>query len=701
MSTKKKLLQAAAGSAGGAGGLNVEEVFSTYLYDGNGSAQVIENGINLGQSHGGGSINVPRGEDNNVTTSTNSGFAYGTGDFTWETWIMPQVDDGTLNTTNRYIFDHTDGSGGNLGGASYYNGKLRYYNPTVGPQDSTQALSNYTWAHIAVCRSSGTTKMFYNGTQILSLSDSYNFAEDQFVIGDFGGSGGTYSFGGLYSDVRVSNTARYTSNFTPPSSSFSSDSNTVLLTGQGSTIVDNSSNALTLTANGDAVGKSYGYYDAADAGEGGLVWIKNRTGENHGLVDTEVNGLLFSNLTNAANTGVTHTFNSNGFTVGSSGAMNDSPDAHASWTFRKAPKFFDVVTYTGTGSAQNISHNLGSVPGFIIVKSTTNTYAWFCYHRSLGATQGMRLDDTQAASTSSGYWNNTSPTSTEFTVGTSLAFNASGASYVAYLFAHNDGDGEFGSTADQDIIKCGSYTGNGSSTGPSINLGFEPQWLLIKGTSSTDSWAIFDVMRGMTVGASDSYLFPNSSGAELSYSSIVKPTPTGFQLESVNWNTNSNNYIYIAIRRGPMAVPESATDVFNVQYRNQGSSGYQGYLGNPVDLWITRNKDNVQSWFVRDRFRGGNYINTDSTAAETSQTLDWSDNNVGANEVATTNTSIFSWIWRRAPSFCDVVAYTGNGTAGRTVSHNLGVAPEMMWVKARTGSGREWTVWHKDTGGNG
>src|SRR6056300_1163451 len=130
MATKKKLLQAAAGTAaasGGAGALNVEDVFSTYLYEGNGSAQVIENGINLGQSYGSGSISVPRGEDNNVTTSTNSDFAYGTGDFTWEAWIMPQVDDGTLNNSNRYIFDH---GSGNLGGMSYYNGVLRYYNST-------------------------------------------------------------------------------------------------------------------------------------------------------------------------------------------------------------------------------------------------------------------------------------------------------------------------------------------------------------------------------------------------------------------------------------------------------------------------------------------------------------------------------------------------------------------------------------------
>ena len=70
------------------------------------------------------------------------------------------------------------------------------------------------------------------------------------------------------------------------------------------------------------------------------------------------------------------------------------------------------------------------------------------------------------------------PTSTEFTVGANVDVNAQAENYVAYLFAHNDGDGEFGPDGDADIIKCGSYTGNGSSTGPEIDLGFEPQWLL-------------------------------------------------------------------------------------------------------------------------------------------------------------------------------------------------------------------------------
>ena len=73
------------------------------------------------------------------------------------------------------------------------------------------------------------------------------------------------------------------------------------------------------------------------------------------------------------------------------------------------------------------------------------------------------------------------------------------ASFVAYLFAHNDGDGEFGPDGDADIIKCGSYTGNGSANGPEIDLGFEPQWVLIKAQQSTGNWFMFDTMRGMPV----------------------------------------------------------------------------------------------------------------------------------------------------------------------------------------------------------
>jgi hypothetical protein len=109
-------------------------------------------------------------------------------------------------------------------------------------------------------------------------------------------------------------------------------------------------------------------------GEGGLVWTKGRNAaQSHGLWDTDrgVTKYLVSENTNAQATysGLT-AFNSNGFTLGSGNEWNQSGNTFASWTFRKAEKFFDVVTYTGDGAeTQTINHSLGSTPGFIVAKN--------------------------------------------------------------------------------------------------------------------------------------------------------------------------------------------------------------------------------------------------------------------------------------------------------------------------------------------
>jgi hypothetical protein len=220
------------------------------------------------------------------------------------------------------------------------------------------------------------------------------------------------------------------------------------------------------------------------AGEGGLVWIKSRSATaNNQLFDTTRGATkeLISNSTaaEATDADTLTAFNANGFSIGADATVNTNAATYASWTFRKAPKFFDVVTYTGTGSAGlTVSHNLGSAPGCIIAKRTdASGDNWAVYHRHFGGTHYSALDSASIFFDNPNRWNDTTATATEFTVGSSTAVNASGGTYVAYLFAHNDSDGGFGPTGDQDIIKCGSYTGNGSSTGPTVDLGFEPQWI--------------------------------------------------------------------------------------------------------------------------------------------------------------------------------------------------------------------------------
>jgi len=454
-------------------------------------------------------------------------------------------------------------------------------------------------------------------------------------------------------------------------------------------------------------------------GEGGLVWIKSRdsaTSPNfdHMLFDTERGATkkLASNTTASELTNVDTltSFNSDGFTVDDDDGTNKNLENYASWTFRKAPKFFDVVTYTGTGSAQTISHSLGSVPGMVIVKNITTGGAnsnWTVWHKGLSDnSKFVRLNTTDAEATASNQFNGTAPTSTVFSVGTSSNTNASGDTFVAYLFAHNDGDGEFGPSGDQDIIKCGSYTGTGVANDLLETLGFEPQWMLVKRTNAASDWIVVDTMRGAVAGGDVYNIYANQSDAEVEVGSVA-PDAVGIRSGNVGaWgesNASGGNYIYIAIRRGPMRQPESGTEVFDV---NKTTSNQFVNTGFPVDLQLGQFTGGGETYVV-DRLRGMStsttgsfpFLRTQGTNAESSNTGSIGFNGFVQDGFSHTlgNFPQALWSFRRAPGFFDVVAYTGDGTAGRTVSHNLGVAPEMMWVKRRSATGG-WGVYHKTLG---
>ena len=453
------------------------------------------------------------------------------------------------------------------------------------------------------------------------------------------------------------------------------------------------------------------------SGEGGLLWIKNRdAAQKHVLFDTE-RGKTKMLQTNDTSDELTNawldSFNSNGFSIAlgvSNAEINNTAYDYASWTWRKAPKFFDVVTYTGDGALERtISHNLGSSPGCVIVKRTDSTGNWFVGHRSYfqstsrTSTYNGFLHLTNNMNSSPGVWNFTDTT---FSV-TSINTNISGATYVAYLFAHNDGDGEFGPDGDADIIKCGSYTGDG--TDQFIDLGFEPQWVMIKDATTGGTyfdWYIFDNMRKLDAsGSGNAPLMANLSDAEGSaYASssynLVQPTPTGMIVEGTSGpsavGANGDTYIYIAIRRGPMAVPESATDVFTPVLATS-SGTFTAEAGFPVDLnWYGRRSVN-DGGFTWDRLRGANYLMTNSTGSEIAYSAASFDSNTAFYLDGLTGdySDFMTYNWRRAPNYFDVVAYTGNGTAGHQIKHNLGVAPDMVWLRSRDLT-KDWRVWHKD-----
>ena len=428
------------------------------------------------------------------------------------------------------------------------------------------------------------------------------------------------------------------------------------------------------------------------AGEGGMVWNKCRTyAANHAMSDTErgIPSTLKPNktLVESTSTGFFTSFNSDGWSMGGNTETNLANEQFASWTWRKAPKFFDIVTYTGNGVARNIAHSLGSVPGMIICKSTTYGLGWPVYHRSLGQyTNTLYLDATSSAGTSK--WNEQLPTDSAFPISANDYVNKAGETYVAYLFAHNAGG--FGDDGDQNVISCGSYTGNGA-VGNEVTLGFEPQWLLVKSSTLGENWWLVDVMRGMPVkdytGAKG--LRPNTNSAEATPFGLY-PTATGFVLADGGGAINENNatYIYMAIRR-PMKTPESGTEVFNAS--SGGGSPYSFTAGFPVDMAIYARTNATSPRYNWSRL-WGHRLDTTTTGAEqfyNNNTWAVDSNTQTANGWQGAND--FAWMFKRAPSFMDVVCDTGTGSP-KTEAHNLGVVPELIIRKSRSNSGPYWLV---------
>ena len=457
------------------------------------------------------------------------------------------------------------------------------------------------------------------------------------------------------------------------------------------------------------------------AGEGGLVWGKPRSAsDGHWLVDSErgvgSNGNYKYLRSDTASIELdlpsrsVSTFNSDGFTLQSSSdtQFNESGVTYASWTFRKAPRFFDCVEYTGTGGARTVDHNLGTTVGSLIIKKTDTSENWYVYHRGVnfGATQFplLVLNTTAAASANKELINSTEPTDAVFSVASDL--NTSGGTYVAYLFAHDPlGPSEDGSDG---LIACGSYTGDGTTDGSNVvDVGFEPQWLMVKASSTTGNWYLLDTMRGLTaVGAvGDRDLAANSSGAEGNPSGKFYVTQNGFAAAANVGpvNQSGQTYIYIAIRRGPMRAPESGTEVFATDYSASPASQAtspptQFYSGWPVDWSLSRYKNSTENWSAYTRHTGSKFLKTNLTDAEADSFVNRFDTNTGDRVLTTSaDTQFRGWMFRRAPGFFDVVAYSGNSVAGRTVPHNLGVAPEMMIVKRRSAA-ENWAVHHKDLG---
>lgn len=297
-----------------------------------------------------------------------------------------------------------------------------------------------------------------------------------------------------------------------------------------------------------------------------FVWVKGRSGAtDHALYDS-VRGTtkdLASNSLAAETTQATGltAFGTGGFTVGALAKMNTSSATYVGWQWKAgttsasntngsitstvsagATQGFSVVTYTGTGANATVGHGLGVAPSMVIVKCrSSGGRDWPVYHIGIGNTKYLALNDTVAAGTSASYWNNTSPTSSVFSLGSGGDVNTSSQTLVAYCFAAIAGYSAFG-----------SYTGNGSADGAFVYLGFRPRYVMVKRTDTTNNWFEFDSSRD-TYNVMGNYILANTADAEAGAGTIIDFLSNGFKWRALSAGVNASGgtYIYMAFAENP------------------------------------------------------------------------------------------------------------------------------------------------------
>jgi hypothetical protein len=284
-----------------------------------------------------------------------------------------------------------------------------------------------------------------------------------------------------------------------------------------------------------------------------LVWIKGRSGAtDHALYDT-TRGATFDLVANSTAAQTTQAqgltaFGSNGFTVGTLAKLNTNTSTYVAWAWDKtALDGFDIVSYAGNSSTQNISHGLGVSPSMIIVKTYSPSVDagegnWCVYHKSLGANKFAYLDLANAAVTSTTIWNNTSPTASVFSLGNDNNVNKTGKTQIAYCFAEIEGYSKFG-----------SFAGNSSADGPFVWCGFRPAFVLFKANLNEAYWGIIDNKRNLH-NLSDLSIFVGIPNSEFSTLAKIDILSNGFKVRSGgNDNINYSGYdtIFAAFAESP------------------------------------------------------------------------------------------------------------------------------------------------------
>jgi hypothetical protein len=300
-----------------------------------------------------------------------------------------------------------------------------------------------------------------------------------------------------------------------------------------------------------------------------FLWIKNRnfSGYNHHLTDAVrgVSQRLRSNTTGAelTTTDQVTAYNSNGFSLGPDSAgpgdleVNQNTGSYVAWAWdggtstvtntagsitsqvrANASAGFSVCTFTAQSSGNaTVGHGLGVAPSLVIVKSRTQNLGWYIYTKTIGSSGWLQFTTAAAVTGNSAAFGGTDPTSTVFTYGSGLT---STGDIVAYCFAPVSGYSNFG-----------SYVGNGSSDGSFVYTGFRPRWILIKASSFTQGWALFDTARSTYNASSMVFLQPNTSNSE--FTTDIDILSNGFKARANDGNMNGSGqtYIYAAFAESP------------------------------------------------------------------------------------------------------------------------------------------------------
>jgi len=303
-----------------------------------------------------------------------------------------------------------------------------------------------------------------------------------------------------------------------------------------------------------------------------LFWIKQRSSTQSHLWWDAVRGgnyYMGSNHTNASNNDIgTFTNASDGYSLGTDNAYNGNGSTYVGWNWRangsgsantdgtinstvsvNTTAGFSIVSYTGTGSNATVGHGLGAVPKMIIIKNSIDTEPWIVYHTGIDATAPedyhLRLNTTDSRVDETPIWNDTAPTSSVFSLGSSNAPNGSGDNHIAYCFADKTGYSKFG-----------SYSGNQNTDGTFVYTGFKPAFLMIKrystGNPTTTNWQMFDSKR-LGYNVDNNQLQANLGNAE-GTDDDLDILSNGFKLRGTgaDLNNSGHDYIYMAFAEAPL-----------------------------------------------------------------------------------------------------------------------------------------------------